>query len=69
MTLATYNLRYEAIMHDQHLSSNERSRKLAALMTDMERQYKIPSLRNEAWEKVNKRVIALYRKISLSRGW
>lgn len=41
--------------------------KLANLMTDMERLYSIPMLKNEEWERENRKVIALYRKISRSR--
>lgn len=66
MTLAQFNKRYEEIIHAD-LPSGEKNRRLAALMTEMEREFRIPVLRNEAWEKGNKEVIALYRKISISR--
>ena len=69
MTLAQFNKfnkRYEEIIHAD-LPNGEKNRRLAALMTEMEREFKIPVLRNEAWEKENKAVIALYRKISMSR--
>lgn len=65
-TLAEFNKQYEAIIHSD-LSSNRKAVKLADLMTELERTFKIPMIRNEAWEKENKAVIALYRKISLSR--
>jgi hypothetical protein len=65
MTLAQLNERYEAIMREQ--DDNKRDKQLAVLMTEMERQYKIPMQRSEAWEEQNRTVIALYRKISLSR--
>lgn len=55
------------IIHGQ-VNEPFRSRRLASLMEEMERDYKIPSLRNEAWESQNQAVIALYRKISMSRN-
>lgn len=66
MTLARFNQQYEDIIHSD-LSSNRKAVKLASLMTELEQVYKIPMVRSEAWEKENKAVIALYRKISLSR--
>ena len=66
MKLSQFNKRYEEIIHAD-LPNGEKNRRLAALMTEMEREFKIPVLRNEAWEKENKAVIALYRKISMSR--
>jgi hypothetical protein len=44
-----------------------RSRCLAELMEELETDYKVPALRNAAWESQNRTVIALYRKISMSR--
>lgn len=41
---------------------------LAGLMTEMERTFNIPSINNEAYNKNNKEIIALYRDISNSRG-
>jgi hypothetical protein len=66
MTLAEINKRYEDIIHSD---SKEpiRSRRLADLMEEMECEYKIPMIRSEAWEIQNKAVIAMYRKISMSR--
>ena len=66
MILRQLNERYEAIMRLNDV--NTRDRQLAELMTEMEKQFNIPMLRNETWEKENRTVIALYRKISLSRG-
>lgn len=66
MTLAYYNKQYEDIVHST-LSSNRKAFKLAELMTELERVFRIPTLRKEAWEAQNKAVIALYRKVSLSR--
>lgn len=66
-TLTNYNKRYEDILHSD-LSSDKKDKLLAELMTELEGTYKIPMLRNETWEKENRAVIALYRKVSLSRS-
>lgn len=65
--LKDFHTKYEAI-HQSSLSDDQKSRKYADLMTEMEQEYKIPMLRNEAWEQENRKVIALYRKISMSRN-
>lgn len=49
------------------LSAEEKSRRFAKLMTKMEREFDIPILRNVEWERKNKAVVSLYRKISMSR--
>jgi len=64
--LAQYHKQYEDIMSGD-MSQQERNRRLAALMTEMEQVFQIPILRNEEWERRHKAIIALYRKISLSR--
>lgn len=66
MTLTQYNKRYEEIIHSE-LSHHAKGVKLGELMTELEQVFNIPMLRDEQWEKENKAVIALYRKISLSR--
>jgi hypothetical protein len=66
MTLGQFNTRYEAIIHS-NLSSNRKAVKLADLMTELEAEFKIPMVRNEKWEQENRAVIALYRKVSMSR--
>jgi hypothetical protein len=63
-TLNEYNRRYEEIMSQPSLS---RDKQLSRLMTEMERKYKIPLLQTPEWESNNRKVIALYRKISMSR--
>ena len=45
-----------------------RSHLLMELMTEMEREYHIPMIRNEDWEIKNKPVITLYRKINLNNN-
>ncbi|MEI2358382.1 hypothetical protein [Mesobacillus zeae] len=66
MKLSEINRKYEIIMESnepQHIKAT----KLARLMTDMEGLFSIPMLKNEEWESKNRKVIALYRKISRSR--
>lgn len=67
MSLTEINKEYEKIMFS-NIAPYERAVKLAALMTRMEGEYSIPMLKNPEWEKDNKKVIALYRKISRSRS-
>ena len=64
--LAQYHKQYEDIMSGD-MSRDERNRRLAALMTEMEAEYNIPLVRDEEWERRHKAIIALYRKISQSR--
>lgn len=66
-TLRQINQSYEEIIRGV-TKEPFRSRNLADLMDEMEREYKVPAARNEAWESRNKAIIALYRKISLSRS-
>lgn len=68
MKLSEANKKYEVIMkanEPQHI----KNRKLSRLMTDMEKAFTIPALRNKEWESENRKVIALYRKIARSRVW
>jgi len=66
-SLSRVNSRYEEIM-DSDLSENQKSEQLANLMTEMEHEFKIPSLRDKEWEERNRAIIALYRKIAKSRN-
>lgn len=66
MGLKEINQEYEEIMHSQK-SNSDKDRLLGVLMTKMEKEYKIPLMQNQEWENKNKKVIALYRKISMSR--
>lgn len=66
-TLAEFNKEYEDIIHN--LKEPKRSRALADLMTDLEGTFKFPMQSNQEWESKNRSVIALYRKISLSRDF
>ena len=65
MKLSEYHRQYEQIM--KMAPGWGRDRRLAELMTMMEKEYRIPLLRDPEWEKKNRAVIALYRKISMSR--
>lgn len=65
MKLSEYHRRYERIM--TMVPGRERDRRLAELMTELERDFRIPTLRNSEWEKENRALIALYRKVSRSR--
>lgn len=54
-TLNQLNQTYEEIIHST-LQEPDRSIRLADLMTEMEGTYKIPLLKNEAWESQNRAV-------------
>jgi hypothetical protein len=60
------NQAYEEIIHGE-LKESYRSLKLVDLMDEMEGKYRVTAARNEEWERENKPIIALYRKISMSR--
>jgi hypothetical protein len=64
--LSDINKRYEEIMLSND-SQQVKTTKLSNLMTEMEGVFSIPMLRNDEWESENRKVIALYRKISKSR--
>ncbi|MED3728872.1 hypothetical protein HPB58_09325 [Priestia filamentosa] len=42
--------------------------KLSHLLTYMRKKYFVPPIENEKWETENRKVIALYRKIIISRN-
>lgn len=66
MDLKKINERYEQIILS-NLPQNEKDKRLAVLMSEMEADFNIPMLRNSEWESKNRKVIALYRKIANSR--
>ena len=68
MKLSEINRTYESIIHS-NFSEDKKAIKLARLMTDMEGYFSIPMLQDEKWESENRKVIALYRKISRSRSF
>lgn len=65
-TIKWFNNEYEETLHSD-LSANQKSRAYSKLMADMESEYKIPRIKSKKWEQQNRSVIALYRKISMSR--
>jgi hypothetical protein len=66
MSLKDINQEYENIIHS-NLSDDRKTRMLSELMTQMEGEFSIPMLKSAEWESQNRKVIALYRKISRSR--
>ena len=66
MIIQGFESRYEEIMREP--SIRQRDGKLRELMIEMEMIFKIPMLKNMAWEKENPQVIELYRKVSDSRN-
>lgn len=66
MELKNINQIYENIIHSE-LANDIKDQQLSELMTTMEKEYSIPLLRDQEWENQNKKVIAMYRKISKSR--
>jgi len=67
VNLKEINTEYEKIMN-LHVPSQEKAIRLANLMTLMEGKYSIPMQRKPEWEKDNRKIIAMYRKISISRS-
>ena len=57
---------YESLINSNK-SNNEKSHQLSELMTEMEKEFEIPTFKNPRWEKENKAVTALYRNMSMSR--
>ena len=66
MSLAEINEQYEQIMRSP--ASNARDLALSRLMDRMKGEYRIPLLQDVEWEAKNRAVIAMYRKISMSRN-
>lgn len=66
MSLAEINEQYEQIMRSP--ASNARDLALSRLMDRMKEEYRIPLLQDVEWEAKNRAVIAMYRKISMSRN-
>lgn len=64
--LGWFNNEYEKILHSGW-SEEKKSQEYGNLMKEMESEFKIPMVKNEEWEKENRAIIALYRKISMSR--
>ena len=67
MTLNDYKKQYETILN-LPIGVIQKDKMLSNLMTDLEKAYRIPIIKNEGWEKENEEVHALYFKISTSRS-
>lgn len=61
-----YRTQYDAIMDSS--PGRQRDLRLAALMTELERKYRIPALKNAEWESANPAVAELYREVSQARA-
>lgn len=61
-----YRAQYDAIMRE--VAEDERDYRLATLMNDMERHFRIPAMQNKRWEADNPAVADLYREVSYARG-
>ncbi len=64
-TLADYQLEYEKIIFTDQ---PRRDMLLVGLLTEMEKQFKIPIPRNKEWERGNPEVAAMYRKLIITRS-
>ncbi|WP_047794711.1 hypothetical protein [Exiguobacterium sp. JLM-2] len=64
--ITTYRQQYEVIMDSP--PGRQRDLRLAALMTDMERHFRIPAMQNKQWEASNPAVADLYREVSYARA-
>lgn len=62
-----YRAQYDAIMQDP--PGDERDYRLAALMTEMERKFRIPTFESKQWEASNPVVADLYREVSYARAF
>lgn len=63
--LTQLNEEYEEIMRSPE--GEARDRAPSYLTTKMEKEYQIPTMQNMEWEQNDRPVVALYRKISMSR--
>jgi tRNA A22 N-methylase len=66
MRVEEYETRFEYILGTK-LEQKQKDKMLSGLMTDLERTFQIPMVKNEMWEKENPEVYALYHKIADSR--
>ena len=66
MELKDFQEEYERIIHSSQ-TSYQKDRALSELMDQMQRKYKIPLFQKPEWEAKNRKIIAMYRKISQSR--
>ncbi|WP_060205778.1 hypothetical protein [Sporosarcina koreensis] len=64
-SLADYQREYEEIIH---ADQPKRDMLLVGLMTEMEKQFKIPMPRNKEWERESPEIAAMYRKLMITRS-
>lgn len=64
--ITTHREQFDAIMDSP--PGRQRDLRLAALMSEMERKYRIPALKNTEWESANSAVAELYREVSQARA-
>jgi len=64
--LLEYHQKYEKIMSNT-TNNLSKDKQLSRLMNQLEKEFQIPAIRDQAWEATNKEIIALYRKIANSR--
>lgn len=67
MKLSDYERRFQLIL-SMEIVEGQKNQMLSGLMTDLERRFNIPMIKNREWEKENSEVYALYRKVSESRS-
>lgn len=67
MTLNEYYQRYELILK-MPIGLIEKDKMLSSLMTDLERNFHIPMIKDESWQKEHLSVHTLYTKVSESRS-
>lgn len=67
MRLDEYEKRFEFIL-EMDRKQSEKDRLLSGLMTDLERNFHIPMVKDETWEQENPEVYVLYRKVADSRS-
>lgn len=57
----------DEIMADDTLTGRQKSIRLAAIMTDMEKEFHIPLLNDPEWNAAHPEIISTYRQISNMR--
>lgn len=62
-SLADYQKEYERIIF---FDQPQKDILLAGLMNEMEKQFKLP-MRSKEWKKENQKIVAMYRKICITR--
>lgn len=68
MKLSDYRKRFDLIL-SMKIVDGQKDQMLSGLMTDLERRFNIPMVKNEEWIKENPEIYALYREVSESRSF